>query len=408
MPPVNPVEHVKLPPLRHWLPLLLLLLLLGLGGRILLTGKPVATVTATHEDLVETVISSGRVITPERITLGAELVGSLAQVLVEDGDRVVQGQILARIQDAEQRAAVEQARRSQEEAEAAMSRLTQVGRPVAEQSLLQAEANLAQALAEFERVRRLAEAGFYNQSRLDEARRAADSARAAQKAAQVQAQSNRPEGVEARLAAARLAQAAASRALAEARLDNTLIRAPANGVVTRKWVEAGDIVTQGKKLFELAADGETQVILQIDEKNLGRLALGQHAQVVADAYPGRSFSAEIFHIAPAVDAERGSVEVKLRVPAPPAFLKPDMTVSAEVLVGEHAGALSLPAACVRDAASAKPWVLVLTDGRARRRDIALGLRATDRVEVTAGLEAGEMVILGPGVIAPGDRVRPES
>ncbi|HNQ03060.1 MAG TPA: efflux RND transporter periplasmic adaptor subunit [Thiobacillaceae bacterium] len=393
---------------RRWLPWLLLVLLLIFTARALLVGKPVGTVTVQRQDLVETVISSGRVITPERIALGAELVGSLAQVLVEDGDRVERGQVLARIQDAEQRAAVEQARRAQEEAQAGMERLSQVGRPVAEQALLQAEANLSQALAEFERVQRLAQAGFYNLSRLDEARRAADSARAAREAARAQARGNRPDGVEARLAAARLAQATASRALAEARLDNTVIRAPASGVVTRKLVEAGDIVTQGKKLFELAADGETQLILQIDEKNLGRLGLGQQAEVVADAYPGQRFAAEIFHIAPAVDVQRGSVEVKLRVPAPPAFLKQDMTVSAEVRVGEHSQALSLPTACVRDAASAKPWVLVLMDGRAVRRDIRLGLRATDRVEVAAGLREGEVVILTRMGVAPGDRVRPES
>jgi HlyD family secretion protein len=303
---------------------------------------------------------------------------------------------------------VEQARRSQDEAESALARLSQVGRPVADQALLQAEANLAQALAEFERVKRLAEAGFYNQSRLDEARRVADSARAGREAALAQALGSRPEGVEARLAAARLAQARASLALAEAKLANTVIRTPAAGLVVRKWVEAGDIVTQGKKLFELAAEGETQVVLQIDEKHLGRLALDQQASVVADAYPGQPFEAEIFHIAPAVDPEKGSVEVKLRVPTPPAFLKPDMTVSAEVRVGHRPKALSLPAEAVRDATSAKPWVMVIESGRAARRPVTLGVRGTDRVEVSAGLRDGEAVVLPAAGAIPGDRVRPET
>jgi len=399
---------VKLPSLRRWLPLLLLVVLAAFAAMSLLAGKAVTTVTPIRQDLTETVISSGRVITPERIGLGAELVGNLAQVLVEEGDRVKAGQVLARIDDAEQRAALEQARRSQEEAEAAVARLNQVGRPVSDQALIQAEANLAQALAEFERVKRLADAGFYNQSKLDEARRAADSARAAREAAQAQAQGNRPQGVEARLAAARLAQAAASRALAEAKLANTVIRAPAGGVVTRKLAESGDIVTQGKKLFEMAADGETQVILQIDEKNLGHLAVGQRAGVVADAYPGQAFDAEIFHIAPAVDPEKGSVEVKLRVPAPPAFLKPDMTVSAEIRVGSRHQALSLPAEAVRDAASAKPWVLVVEGGRAARRPVTLGVRGTDRVEVASGLKDGEAVILPASGAVAGDKIRPAS
>ncbi|NTV96853.1 MAG: biotin/lipoyl-binding protein, partial [Thiobacillus sp.] len=169
-----------------WWGLPVLLAAAGLAY-VLAAGKTVATVQAKRQPLTETVISSGRVITPERIELGAELVGNLAEVRVEEGDRVVAGQILARIDDAEQRAAAEQARRSLEEAEARLAQLNEVGRPVADQALNQAEANLTQAVSEHGRIKRLVEAGFYNQSRLDEAQRALDSARAARAAAQAQA-----------------------------------------------------------------------------------------------------------------------------------------------------------------------------------------------------------------------------
>lgn len=373
--------------------------------RFLFAGKPVPTVTATRQALTETVISSGRAITPDRIELGSELVGSIARVSVEEGDRVRAGQVLAELDSSELRATADQAGSSLREAEARLEQLSQVSRPVADQALLQAEANLALANSEHERIRKLAEAGFYNQSRLDEARRAQDAARAARDSALAQAKGNRPDGVENRLAEARREQARASLALARARLDNTVIRAPAAGIVVRKLVEAGDVVTQGKKLFELAADGETQVVLQIDEKNLGRLALGQVADVVADAYPGKPFRAEIFYIAGAVDAQKGSVEVKLRVAEPPAFVKPDMTVSAEIRVGAKANALTLPSDTVRDAAGAQPWVLVIADGRTARRPVKLGLRGTGRVEVLEGLRAGEAVIPPSANVAEGRKVR---
>jgi HlyD family secretion protein len=176
-------------------------------------------------------------------------------------------------------------------------------------------------------------------------------------------------------------------------------------VVVRKRVETGDIVTQGKVLFDLAADGETQIVLQVDEKNLGRLALGQAASVLADAYPAQSFEAAIFHIAPAVDAQKGSVEVKLRVAAPPAFAKPDMTVSVEIRVGRRDQALTLPAEAVRDAAG-RPWVMVIENGRAARREIKLGLVGTGTVEVTEGLREGEAVIPATAAVAVGQKVRP--
>ena len=390
---------------RYLLLTLIALLALGFVLRNQLIGKSIEAVEAVRQPLTETVISSGRIITPDRIDLGAELVGSVAMVAVEEGDRVSAGQILARLDDSEQRALLEQAERGVDESEARIEQLAQVGRPVADQGLIQADANLKLANSEFERTRQLVEAGFYNQSRLDESRRALDAARAARESAQAQALGSRADGVETRLAVARRAQSRAGLALAQARLDNTVIRAPAAGIVVRKLVEAGDVVTQGKKLFELAVDGEIQVVLQIDEKNLGRLALGQSAQVVADAYPGRPFPAEIFHIASAVDAQKGSVEVKLRVTQVPTFIKPDMTVSTEIRVGHQPDAISLTSSAVRDAAGPQPWLLVVENGRAVRRPVKLGLVGSGVLEVREGLRPGEPVIPPASPVREGQKVR---
>jgi HlyD family secretion protein len=385
--------------------ILLILVALAIPARTLLLGKTVATLAPKRQTLLETVISSGRVITPTRVVLGSELVGHVVEVAVEEGDKVIAGQVLARLRDDELRAALDQARRGVEEAQARVAQLHEVARPVAEQGLLLAQANQAQTQAEFERIKTLADAGFYNQSRLDEARRALDGAHAARESAVAQARGNRPDGVESRLAEARLAQARAALNVAEAKQANSVIRAPTAGVVVKKRVERGDIVTQGKLLFDLATDGETQIVLQIDEKNLGRLRVGQTASVLADAYSSQPFTAEIFHLAPAVDAEKGSVEVKLRVKQPPAFIKPDMTVSVEIKVGERAQALALPAAAVRDAASAQPWVMVIEAGRAAKRPVSLGLRGSGVVEVVSGLKPDAVVIPLEAPIALGDKVR---
>jgi HlyD family secretion protein len=392
---------------KRGLPLLLILVLLAFATRGLWQGKAVATLAAKRQNLVETVVASGRVMTPARVQLGAEMVGQVAELTVEEGDRVRAGQVLARLRDDELRAALDQARRGVEEAAARIDELHELTRPLAEQGLLQAQANLAQAEAEFARVQTLADAGFYNQSRLDEARRALDGALAAREAATAQARGNRPQGVARRLAEARLAQSRAAVAVAEAKLANSVIRAPSAGVVVRKWVERGDIVTQGKPLFDLATAGETRIDLQVDEKQLGRLRVGQHADVLADAYPTAPFVAEIYSIAPAVDAAKGSVEVKLRVPAPPVFVKPDMTVSVEIQVGERHDALALPSSAVRDATSARPWVMLLAAGHATRREVSLGLRGGGVVEVASGLKAGEAVIPLEAPVAVGDKVRSE-
>ncbi len=385
--------------------LLFLLVALAIPARALLLGRSVETLQPRRDAVLETVISSGRIITPTRVALGSELVGRVVEVRVEEGDRVQAGQVLARLRDDELRAALDQGRRSVEEGQAMLAQLREVARPVAEQGLLQAQANQVLARAQYERVKKLADAGFYNQSSLDDALRALDAAMAAREAAQALARGNRPEGAESRLAETRLAQARATQAVAQARQANTVIRAPAAGVVVKKRVEKGDVVTQGKLLFDLATDGETQIDLQVDEKNLGRLRVGQLASVLADAYPTRPFAAEIFFIAPGIDPEKGSVEVKLRVKTPPAFVKPDMTVSVEIRVGEKKDALSLPATAVHDASAAHPWVLLIDAGRAVRRPITLGLRGAGVVEVVAGLRGNEAVIPLDAPVSGGDRVR---
>jgi len=172
-------------------------------------------------------------------------------------------------------------------------------------------------------------------------------------------------------------------------------------------VEPGDVVSPGRVLMVLARSGETRLVFQPEEKNLGLLRVGQPALVSADAFPEQRFSAVITTIAPAVDAQRGTIEVKLRVPSPPAYLRPDMTVSVDVEVARRPGALALPAEAVRAGAEETPWVLALRGGRAERRPVRLGVRGVGYLEVASGLEAGEQVVLPVAQLRAGEKARGE-
>lgn len=112
-------------------------------------------------------------------------------------------------------------------------------------------------------------------------------------------------------------------------------------------------------------------------------------------------------LAPAVDPERGTVEVRLEVPSPPDLAA--MTVSVEVEVGRHASVLTVPSEALRDAATATPWVMVVgADGRTARRNVTLGLRGVRVVEVRAGLDADARVLPPDAAagVTVGQRVRP--
>lgn len=396
--------------MRRWLRprylagLLLFSILVAVAAVRSFPGRSVQGVAVIEGPLVQTVIASGRIVTPAHIQLGAVLTATVTEVTVDEGDRVQPGQTLIRLADAQQRAALAQAAQSLREAEMRLRQLAQVGRPVAELTLAQTEANLRQASAEYARAMRLFEEGFYDQSRLDEARRVLDNARAAHAAAKTQLAAYEVGGVETQLARTRRDEARAALALARARLSDTVIRAPVAGIVLRRHVEPGDVVTAGRVLLELAAAGETQVELQVDENNLALIRPGQRARILADAYPAHPFPAEVTTIAPGVDARKGAVAVKLRVSHVPGFVKPDMTVTAEIEVGRRARALRLPARAIHDAAE-RPWVLVVEQGRAVRREVRLGLRGQGWVEVVQGLRSGERVIPPATGVKAGERVR---
>jgi HlyD family secretion protein len=207
------------------------------------------------------------------------------------------------------------------------------------------------------------------------------------------------------LAQTALAQAQAALEMARARLSQTVIPAPADGVLIGREVEPGNVAQPGKELMVLAPAGETQIVVQIDEKNLSQLSIGQKAIASADAYPRERFNAELFYINPGIDALRGSVEVKLRVPQPPPYLRQDMTVSVDIEVGRRSGALIAPSDAIHDAATVQPYVLIAAGGRATKRPVTLGLKGDGHVEIKDGVMAGDQLIPSAAGVAVGQRVR---
>jgi HlyD family secretion protein len=315
-------------------------------GYLQIAGPGVETVRVVRRDVVQSVVASGRVVTPHRVEVAAQVVGTVVDVPVEKGDRVKAGQRLATLESKEALAAERQARASAENAR-----------------------------AQYDRNRRLHEKGFVGDAVLEDSARALEIARR-------------------------------QRDAARARLAYMEVRAPADGTLITRDVDPGDVVSAGKLMMTLSPAGGMEIVLQIDERNLGRIRLGQQALASADAYPEQRFPAELSFISPAVDAQRGTVEVKLRVPQPPAYLKEDMTVSVDVQIDRRPATLALVADAVRDAGSAAPWVLAVENGRAVRKPVTLGLRGERVVEVLGGLAEGEPVVpVANGRVREGQRVR---
>jgi len=374
--------------------------------RNVILGQPVEAYQAVRSDLVQSVVASGRIMTPQRAAVGVVITGRVVRIPVQEGQSVRRGDVLMVLDDSDERAAVAQARAAVAQAAAKVRQLRELGLPAAEQGLVQAEANVTQARRQYDRAVDLKAKGFVSQAALDDAQRNLDVAESQLRAAKLQVQSNSPAGSEFAVAQTALVQAQASLGVAQAKLDDTIIRAPVDGILIARAVEPGNVVQPGKELMALAPVGETQVVVQIDEKNLAQLKLGQLALASADAFPKERFAAELIYINPGIDALRGSVEVKLRVATPPEYLRQDMTVSVDIEVARRNGTVVVPADAVHDANGAEPWVLVVAGLRAERRPVRLGLKGDGRVEILEGLQPGDRVIpAGLAMIKSGQRVR---
>ena len=373
---------------------------LMVGGR----GAAVQTINVQRGAIVQSVVATGRVNAPARMDIGSEVTATVLEVPVREGDRVKAGDLLVRLSDAEARATLAQARAALVEARARSRQQTSVAGPVSRQAVLQALTSYKAAELEHQRATELVAKGFFSQQKLDDAKRALDTAMSAVATAEFQARANDPGGVEPALAAARVVQAEAAVAAAEARLARLQIKSPVNAVVLARNVEPGSMAQPGRVLLALAAQGDVRIDAAVDEKHLRLLAPGMAARAVADAFPGQPFDAQLAWIAPAVDPQRGSVDVRLAVPGAPPFLRPDMTVSVEMVGGAKKDALVLPSGAVRDADREAPWVLALQDGRAVRVSVKLGLRGVGSVEILEGLKEGDEAIPQTEKALPGDKV----
>lgn len=229
------------------------------------------------------------------------------------------------------------------------------GRVQAQAGLAQADAALRAAQASWDRTQALVEQGFLSAAGLDDARRALAVARAQHTSAAAQARASAERGTDVQQAQAQVAQAQAATQAAQARLDQATLRAPSAARVLARSVEPGQIVQPGEVLMTLALDGAVHITAQVDERFLDQLRVGQPAAVVADAFARQRMAARVLSIAPSVDAQRGSIEVKLALDvAAPDFLREDMTVSVEVETARVQQALALPLSALRAGASPPP------------------------------------------------------
>ncbi len=399
--------------------------------------------------LLEDVISApGKVAARQRRDVVARIDGLVVAAPVDVGDPVKAGQVMFRLDDADRRARLAEARaayqaalqQAQQELLTARSRVEQLEARVAalRSELERAEADWQRAEEERGRAERLVAAGAWASGQLAAARTTAAMALATRDrvASELRGATADLEAARRQLAllrqgvpatapdqeavarAPQAQQAAAVVARLEEELSATVVRAPLAGLVVAREVQAGQAVTAGTVLATVVDPQSLVVEADVDEIHVGKLAVGQRAEVVSDAFPGLRLRGKVQAIAPLVRKAENLQAVQVRVaPADPrefARLRVGMTVTARIAVARREGVLSVPLeALLEPAAQAtggqrSVWV-VEADGpswRVHRRPIRTGLVTVRAAEVLEGLRAGERVVVaGLEGLQEGQRVK---
>ncbi|WP_407304704.1 efflux RND transporter periplasmic adaptor subunit [Acinetobacter sp.] len=358
---------------------IILLLILAVGFALFRwwQGPLLPAYTIASTPLVQTVVATGRVTTVSRAQIGSEITGVVLERLVQEGDQVSPDDLLVVLKSDELLAQVR-------EAEVALTELATSRRPQAEAELATAKAQLEQASREAARRRNL-EVGVLSAEEIEQAVEAARVARNNFELASLKAAVLAPGQVE----EAKLREQLVA---AQAQLAKTKIRAEIAGMVLTRDVEPGDLVQPGRTLFSIALNGNTEIRVPLDERNLSQLALQQNAAVIADSYPDQSFPARINFIAPSIDPQRGTVDVRLTVDPVPDFLRQDMTVSVNIETARRDRALTIPNDALSSIKDNKAMVLLVRDGKIHHQQVTLGLRGLAMSQVVSGLSQGDHVL----------------
>ena len=342
-----------------------------LGGAVAV--ETAAVVTAYPSSALAQLNATGYVVAQRKASLSSKATGRLEWLGVLEGSRVKQGEIIARLENRDVGASREQ---------------TQAGVKVAQANVEQGRAELLDAEAAYKRSLDLVGKKYISDSAHDAAVARYNKAKAAM------------SSLEAAVAVAR-----ANLKSAEVAFDQTVIRAPFDGVVLTKNANVGDNITP----FSSAADSKGAVVTiadmdtleveaDVSESAIGRIKTGQPCEIQLDAIPGERFAGLVSRTVPTVDRAKATVLVKVRFAARDARVLPDMSAKVAFLEREVRPAEKKPVTAVLPAAIATrdgaSYLYVLRDDRVTLTKIETGARLADLVEVR-GVKVGERVVLKP-------------
>ncbi|MBM3803126.1 MAG: efflux RND transporter periplasmic adaptor subunit [Acidimicrobiia bacterium] len=361
--------------------------------------------------------AAGYIVAHHKIQLTAKVVGKVAWIGVEKGDRVKESQVLVRLEDSEYQAQLLQAQGSLQNLLSQLQELESGSRPEekarAAANLEQAKADLENARISLERTKGLFKDQVVPKQEYDnaQARHDAQQARVEALAKELELVRLGPRLEQIEAMRGRVRQARGEVALRQTFLDATIIRAPISGTILERAVEKGEFVTtsfvgeRGAKgyVVSMADLNDLQVELDISQDDFAKLYMGQKAIVTTDAFPDRKYDGAIAEMSPEANRQKATVQVKVQISKPDEYLRPEMNARSAFLAREQAPSnagsppaakIVIPTAAIRDSGGKKS-IFIVFEGKATERPIKTGNSTSRGIEVAEGLIGGEEIVISP-------------
>jgi len=376
--------------------------------------REVAVVPARKGDLAEIFSLTGTLLAAQQVKITSKIPGRVEKVSVEEGTPVKVGDVLIKLEQRELLLAVKQAEAAVATAEAGLAKVLAGTR---KEKIDQAEAVLAQAKANvdickisFERMNNLLKDRSIPRTKYDEAKARYDAALAQYKSAQAQLEMAKTgatkEDID--IARAQVGQAGAALATARRQYQNATITSPIHGVVAHKNVEPGEVVSPpmmpGKALLDLVDMRYLKTVVNVSEKRVKAVRLGQEAIITLDGFPGEIFPGKISRISPVVDPRSRTFKAEVLIKNPDNRLKPGMFARVQLVLNKQTDIVKVPLEAVTGVEEGKVVFLAL-NGNAKAQPVTLGISDGVYVEVISGVNAGENVIVEGNLgLEDGDRI----
>jgi RND family efflux transporter MFP subunit len=320
--------------------------------------------------------ASGYVVARRQATVASKITAKMVELDIEEGDHVNAGQIIAKLDDTNIRAALNQASAQLDYAKALLTE-TQV--------------NLANAQRDYDRQKSLLQGHFVSQAVVDNAQTTLDALRA-----QLATQRSNVDVV------------ARAMSVAERNLDDTIVRAPFSGIVTVKAAQPGEMVSPISAGGGFTRTGigtivdmdSLEIQVDVNENFINRVRPDQQASARLNAYPDWQIPAHVIAVIPTADRSKGTVTVRIALDQKDARILPEMGVRVSFLAdpsqepgGKPAGGVILPSNALQGSGTTGT-VFVVHGDTVERRAVRLGASSGDSVTVLSGLAAGERVAVG--------------